>query len=173
MMASDKKAQRARYLRQREVEELYINGYSAAEIHTLLEDRFTVAQGTIRNDIVAIRKRWGHDIEPPEIEGAKEKYLASLKSMRRKSLRGWKEVTLSGDRVRGRDFKLAFEIDKEIARITGVELRSDTKTVHLTMERARGYLEKALAIVWSHVGDELIREAILADLKLIDEDSEG
>ncbi len=162
-------AQRRRYVRMREVEELYLNGYSASEILTILGDRFNVVYGTIRNDIVAVRKRWRGELEPKVTDGAAERYLGGIKSLRRKALSGWKEQTFSGEtRVKGRDYKLVFELDKEIARLSGVSLKSDEKALKITIEKAKAYIDDVLDVIFDIVTDQDQRQQIAERLEILD-----
>lgn len=153
----------------REVEELYINGYCAKEIHDLIGARHDVTAGTVRNDIVAIRKMWGDDLQHQDSVEGKRRYLASLRSVRRKAMSGHKELSIRGDvRIKGRDYKLAHEIDKEIARVSGVTLASDSRTIHLSIEEARAYMDEVMRIVMLRVTDIETQQKIIADLEALD-----
>ena len=157
-----------RLKRLRAIEELYLNGYCAREIHRLLGEQYKVGYGTLRNDIVAIRKVWSDDTGNRDALEGKDRYLASLRSMRRRVMKGWEEPSRSGRmRIVGRDYKLAHQIDKEIARISGVRLASDEHTIHLDIEEARQYMQSVMEVVFKHVEDAAVREAIVADIEVL------
>lgn len=154
--------------RLRAIEELYLAGYCAKEIFDLLGEQYDVTYGTVRNDIVNIRKMWGEDIDHQDrLEGSR-RYLAALRQIRRKAMAGYQEHDAQGRVVtRGRSFKLAHEMDKEIARLSGVRLKSDEHTIHLDIEAAREYMDKVLAVVFEHVTDSATRDAIVAGIELL------
>jgi len=156
------------HIRQRKVEELYLNGYKAAEIHKQLANVHPVTAATIRNDIWAVRKRWKEAVLPERSEDGREQYFASLHSVRRKALSGWQEESPAGPKVRGRDFKLVHDIDKEIARMNGVPLKSDILNIDITVEKARDYLDAIMGIVFTHVTDKDARQSIVDDLAKLD-----
>lgn len=158
----------SRLKRLRAIEELYLNGYCAREIHGLIGEQYGVGYGTVRNDIVAIRSVWNDDsVNRDTLEG-KDRYLASLRSMRRRVMKGWQEPGKDGRmRIVGRDYKLAHSIDKEIARLSGVRLASDEHTIHLDIEAARQFMEQVMSIVFTHVADNAVRERIVADLEAL------
>lgn len=152
--------------RLRAVEELYLNGYCAKEIHDLIGEQFDVTYGTLRNDISAIRKMWGDDTEHRETLEGKDRYLASLRSMRRRVMSGWEEKDSTGRRkIVGRDYKLAHSIDKEIARLSGVRLANEEHTIHLTIEKARSFIDEVMSVVFKHVVDDETQHKIIADLE--------
>jgi len=160
---------KARLERLRAVEELYLNGYKAREIYNLLSSRergtYDVTYGTIRNDIVMVRKLWGHDIQNGGLEG-RERYLASLKAMRRKVMTGWLEEGPDGRKRRaGRDYRLAHQIDKEIARIEGVEIASDTHKIHLDITAARSFMDKVMEAIFEEIDDPELQARIVAKLE--------
>ena len=170
-MVTNPAEQARRRKRLRVVEELLLNGYGPSEIHDLIGEQYSVAPGTIRNDIVAVNKAHRADItSATELEG-REKYLASIRVIRRKALSGWNETDAQGVvKVRGRDFKLAHQLDQEIARISGVNLKVDDRTIKINMEKARGYLDLIFQIVFKHVEDEDTRKLILDEVDLIEDE---
>ena len=165
---TDRTTQQRKRLRMREVEELYLNGYCAKEIHDLIGAKHDVTYGTIRNDIVAVRKMWGDDLTHQDVTEGKRRFLASLRSVRRKALTGFRENTIRGDvRIKGRDYRLAYEIDKEIARVSGVTLASDTRTLNVSIEQARAYMDEVMRVVFKHVTDPELQEAIIRDIEAL------
>ena len=84
-------------------------------------------------------------------------------------MKGWNETGRSGQpQIRGRDFKLAHQLDKEIARLSGVRLASDERTIHVDLTRAREFMAQVMEIIFRHVSDPAIQEAIVADLEAFD-----
>jgi len=159
--------------RLRLVEELVLSGYRAKEIHEKLSENISVTYGTIRNDIVRLRKQHRKDLdEKTELVG-RDEYNARLKTLRRKALTGWVEVDHVGStKIKGRDLKLVHELDKELARFSGVDLKQDTQNVVMTVEKVRGYLDRIMGVVFVHVTDTQLREAIIGDLARIETDAE-
>jgi len=84
-------------------------------------------------------------------------------------LSGWIQETDKGPQTRGRDFKLVHEIDKEIARFSGIDLKADKKNISLTIEKVRLYLDTIMGVIFRHVPDEDTQQAILKDLDHLDE----
>lgn len=156
--------------RLRLVEELILNGFKTREIFDMVGTQYGVTYGTIRNDVVHVRKAHKDEINSQSELKGREVYLASILQLRRKSLTGWPEVDRFGtSRIKGRDFKLAHELDKEIARLSGVNIKSDEKTVHLTVEKARSYLDSIMQVVFDNVQDEATRARIVAGFAELDE----
>ena len=164
---------RKKRLRLREVEELYLGGYCAKEIHDLIGERHAVTYGTIRNDICSIRKIWTDDVDKQDKFRGRQRYLAALKQVRRKVMGGWKESDgLRGhQKIRGRDYRLAHELDKEIATLSGVELSGSVRTVHLNVEVARDFMKAVMGVVFRYVTDAETRENIVNDLRKLDDES--
>lgn len=155
--------------RLRAVEELYLAGYGPQEIHDLIGEAYRVTYGTVRNDIVAIRSTWTADTDArDELEG-KQRYLAALRQLRRKVMSGWDE----DGKTKGRDYALAYRIDQDIARLSGVRLKSDERTLHLDIQAARGFIDRLIAVVFEVVGDEALCEQIVARLEQVAADSGG
>lgn len=152
--------------RLRSVEELYLNGYCAREITDLLDTTYGVAYGTIRNDIAAVRKWWTEDLGTRDATEGGQRYLASLRAMRRRVMDGWTETDVYGrSATKGRDYKLAHQLDKEIARLSGYRLKSDEQTIQLDVKQAQEYMTEVMAAVFKHVTDRETQDAILADLE--------
>jgi hypothetical protein len=148
---------------------MYLNGYCASEIHDLIGEQFKVTYGTVRNDIVRIRKMWKSDVDhQDELEG-KNRYLASLRQIRRKALTGWTEdqPTVGGviKRVHGRSHELAHKVDKEIAQLSGVHLASNDRTIHLSVEEARKFMGQVMEIIMRRVTDSETQDLIIKDLE--------
>jgi hypothetical protein len=154
------------------VEELMLNGYRTGEIYDLIGEQYNVSYKTIRMDIVEINKAHNSEITKlNELEG-RSKYLASLKQVRRKAMSGWNEEDSSGvSRVRGRDYKLAHQIDQEIARLSGVALKQDEKTINLNITAARNEMEKIMGAVFSVVTDKEIQDLIIKEIEALATDS--
>jgi hypothetical protein len=140
-------------IRRREVEDLYLNGYRPQEIHAMLLPRHGVAAGTIRNDIVAIRKLWTEIIieEEPSV---RETYVGKLYAVRRYAMR---------EGVR--DYRLAYEIDRQIARVLGLKLTADSQQITITVEEARTYVAHICDLVAQHVRHADDRAALLAAIE--------
>ena len=169
-MATNPAVSVAKRKRLRAVEELMISGLGATEIHEILEPRFSVTYGTIRNDIVTVRKVHRSDFDSMTELRGREDYLAAVRQVRRKAITGWTETDAQGaTRIKGRDYRLVHNIDKEIASLAGVRLTAGDKTITLNMERAREYLQVIFNIVFKHVVDEDTRKLILTDIELIEE----
>lgn len=164
--------QRAR-VRLRAVEEMYLNGYCASEIHDLIGTQFAITYGTVRNDIVKIRKMWREDNTEQDEDTGKDRYLAALRQLRRRALSGFEEehATVGGviKRTVGRDPRLAHGIDKEIAMLSGVRLASNERTIHLSIEEARKFIGKVMEIVMRRVPDAETQSLIIKDLEALDE----
>lgn len=155
--------------RHRVIEELMLNGYRTREIFDIVGESYGISYGTLRNDVYAINKAHRADLGQLGEQTGREKYLASIRQIRRMTLRGWDEQDAQGViRIRGRDFKLAHQLDKEIAGLSGVVLTTNDRTLHLNMEKARGYLELIFQVVFKHVPDQDIQKLILDDLEQID-----
>lgn len=175
---TDKKENQPRFRapklrRLRAIEELYLNGYCAQEIYTLLKTSYPVTYGTIRNDIVDLRKIWKMDTSNRDMLEGKDRYLASLRAIRRKVMDGWQEPVFGGGtKVVGRDFKQAHRLDKEIARLSGVTLASDMHSIHLSIQAAKDYVKTVMDVVMKHVEDPDIQRAIVEDLEAIGNDTE-
>lgn len=170
-MPASTKVTQSRLQRLRAVEEMYLGGYCAIEIFELIGETYGVTRGTIRNDISAIRKIWGEDLSNRDRLEGQQRYMASLRSMRRRALKGWTEVDAQGaTKIRGRDYKLAHQLDKEIARLSGVELASDTKKVHVDIQAAREFMDRVMEIIFGVVTDREQQEAII---KALEADGEG
>lgn len=149
--------------RLRAVEELYLAGYGPQEIHDLIGESYGVTYGTLRNDIVRIRAAWGSDIDAStEFEG-RHRYLAALRQLRRKVMSGWEE----DGKKRGRDYALAYRIDQDIARLSGVRLKGDERTIHLDVQAARGFIDRLLEEVFAVVKDPALCEEIVARLERV------
>jgi hypothetical protein len=124
--------------------------FTAAEIHEKLkkeaEDagRKPVIYGTIKNDIVAVRKRWKADLaELDKLEG-EERYLSATADLRRLAL----------DEGSAKGLKIAMTANQEIARLSGVDLKIDDNTVRvIDVEQAKEYIDKILNVVWDEVTD--------------------
>jgi len=161
-MPANPAKQAAKRKRLRVVEELMLNGYQTGEISDLIGSQYNVSYKTIRMDIVEINKAHRADITAlTELEG-RRRYLASLRQMRRKALSGWNEEDSSGVvRVRGRDFKLAHQLDQEIAKLSGVALKHDEKTINLNITAARNEMERIMAAVFSIITDPSIQDLII------------
>lgn len=147
--------------RLRVVEELYISGYGPKDIHEKIKKKFPVRYGTLRNDIVDIRKAWAADLDGLNVLEGKHRYFAAMQQVRRKAMDGWEE----GDAIKGRDYKLAHTIDQEIARLSGVRLKSDEKTIHLDIQEAKGFIEKVMEVVFEVVEDPDLCETIVKRLE--------
>jgi len=158
----------ARRQRLRVIEELMLNGYRTREIFDMVGERYNICFGTVRNDIVKIHKSHKEEHNDlTELQG-REVYLASLRQLRRKALTGWTEADNVGtQRIKGRDFKLAHSLDKEIAKISGVDLKGET--LELTLGKARDLMDRAMIVVFNHVKDDLVRKRIVDELTQIDE----
>lgn len=152
---------RMKLKRLRAIEELYYQGHTPQQIHTLLRDLYPVTRATIRNDLVAIRKQHAELLleQQPEI---REQYFGRLHQIRRMVLKGWKDPD---GKIRGRDFKLAHELDKEIARLLGLRLESDTQRLTVTMEAARSYVEHICDLIVQNVRDPEDRARLLAAIE--------
>lgn len=155
--------------RLRAIEELYLNGYCAREIHQLLEPTYGVTYGTIRNDIVLLRRVWKYDTSHEETVEGKERYMASLRSMRRRVMKGWREKDVTGrERIVGRDYKLAHSIDKEIAKLSGVAVASEGHSIHITIQAAREFMDRVMGVVMTHVTDAETQSAIIRDIERLE-----
>jgi len=164
---ADRTVTQKRRQRLREVEELYLNFYCAKEIHDILGEKWDVTHGTIKNDIVTIRKWHKAAVEEKDVDSGRQGYVARLKSIRRRAATGFKEPTgIKGDvRIKGRDMRLVHDIDKEIARMEGVELKSDSRTIHVDLEKARNFIKEIMEIVMRRVIDREIQIAIIDDIE--------
>jgi len=138
--------------RLRLVEELYLAGNGPTEIHAKVFDQYPVTYQTIRNDITKVRKAWGADLDAQNRLEGRHRYLASLRQLRRKALIGG---------PKGPDFRLVHQLDQEVARLSGVNLKVDDKTIKLDIEAARGFMEKVMAVVFEVVTDSDQREDLL------------
>ena len=155
----------------RAVEEMYINAYCAREIHDLIGDQFGVTYGTIRNDIVIVRKMWAKaKLKADPLQGG-ERHLAAMQNIRRRVMEG--EPIKDGDGVEhivGRDYKTAFAIDKEIAKLSGVTLATEERTIHLRIEEARDFVAKVMGVVMSLVTDAELQNAIIKGVEALDDE---
>lgn len=158
----------AKLKRLRAVEELYLNGYCAKEIHDLLLDSYGVTYGTIRNDIANVRRMWTDDLSHRDGLEGKDRYLASLRQLRRKTMQGWRETDATGRIViKGRNYREAHNLDKEIARLSGVRLASDEHNIHVTVKAAREFIERVMEVVLEHVKDAETAESIVQALEAL------
>lgn len=150
--------------RLRVVEELYLNGYGAQEIHDLIGNQYDVTYGTVRNDIVKVRKAHRDAIDESTQLSAMETYRASLLQIRRKSLSGWEEIGADGvTRIRGRDFRVALKCDEELALLGGVNLRDKTRRVEVDVEAVQAHTGGVMEIVFACIEDEDIDRGDLKD----------
>jgi len=172
-MATNPGVSSSRKVRLRVIEGLMLSGAGAQEIHELTFPQFGVTYGTIRNDICDINKAHRKDLTKlNELEG-REKYLASVRHLRRKAMSGWNEVGAQGEvKIKGRDYKLVHALDKEIASLSGVTLTAGDRTITLNMEKARGYLELIFSVVFKHVESEDTRQLIMDDIEQIKAEDE-
>ena len=150
--------------RLRIIEEMYLGGHSPKEIHSAIGDKYDVSLGTIRNNIVTIRKSWTADKDSMDTQEGSQRYIASLRQLRRKALQPWEM-----GKKQGRDLRLVHQLDQEIARMSGVKLKADEKTIHLEVESAKKYIDEIMRVVFQHVLVPATRQAIIDDLEKINE----
>jgi hypothetical protein len=156
--------------RQRRVEQLYLDGFTAMEIHDIMSEeadkvgRHMVVPGTIRNDIAEVRKRWTENLEALDKLEGKKRYLSATESLRR--------LALNEGSAKG--LKIVHTADQEIARLSGVNLKIDENNVNLTtIDGAREYVDKVMGVVWSVVTDTDLRNQIVAGIsELADRDTD-
>lgn len=147
--------------RRRAVAEFMLNGYGPREIHNLIKIAHNCKYNTVRSDVVSIRKEWGHDAsQVNKIEG-RGAYLASLRQLRRKAVTGRDNE----DHYIGINLELAHKLDKEIARLSGVKLKTDETVIRLDILEARDFIGDLLDIVFELVPDQKICEAIVKKLE--------
>ena len=151
----------AKRQRQRRVEQLYLDQFTALEIHDKMSEeaekagRNMVTPETIRNDIVAIRKRWGENLRSLDKLEGKERYLSATADLRRLAL----------DEGSAKGLKIAMTANQEIARLSGVDLKIDDNTVRVVdVEQAKEFIDKILGVVWNEVTDTDARERIQAGI---------
>lgn len=157
-MTASPAQQLRRQKRLREVEQLYLDGYGPLEIWEMIGNRHRVTRETIRQDTTDIRRAWMEDLDSlTKLEGS-QRYLAATRLTRR--------LAMSGD---AKDLKLAHQLDKEIARLSGVKLASDEQTIHVDVQQAREHMDQVLEVVFRHVEDRAVQEAIVADLEALGE----
>lgn len=142
------------------IEAQYLNGFNATQIHAMLPKQFRVVHGTVKNDIVQIRKRWAEDASDLEKFDGRHRYLASLREIR----------TLS---IESGDIKLASQMDKDIAKLSGVRFMSDEQTVHMDIRAARDYVKNIMEIVMRHVTDPEQQQAIISDIEALNDAEPG
>jgi hypothetical protein len=143
------------------VEEMLYGGYRPQQIHILLKERFPVTRGTIRNDIVEIRKNQKEVTTEASVE-VKDEFIGRLHAIRRAAMKGWRDPD---GRVKGRDFRLAHDIDKTIASVLGLKLASDNPRITITMEAAQSYIEHVMDIIAQNVRDPDDRARVLAAIE--------
>ena len=129
-----------------------IDGCQTGEIFDRLGEKHRVAYATIRKDVVEIGKAHRADIDrATELEG-RCRYLASVRSLRIKALDAG-------------NLKLVHTLNQEIARIFGVNLKVDDKSLNLSVEKAKEGREKAMMAVFSVVTDSSTQEEIIKALE--------
>ncbi len=172
--------------RRREVEHLMLNQHSGKDIFDVLGKRYGVVYGTIKNDMTVIRKLWGgYSDDHRQIEEGRARYVASLFELRRRATPDDQQYSVEGEdtdkdaghivTIRGKKYrvtkgalKFIHDIDKEIARLSGVELRADTQTIQLSVDAARNYVETVMRIFFKYVTDPEIQQKIVSELDAID-----
>lgn len=161
-----KDAEQMRVRRRRHaVEDLYLNGVKAQEIHDRLGQTFGVTYGTIRNDIVAVRKAWRDQLKEMSTLEGPEEYVARLTQMRRAAYTGWEEDGKDGrKRIVGRDFRLVHQIDKELAKLQGVDIK-DGASVTVNIQSVRAFMDKIMKRIFTVVTDPTMQDEIVAILK--------
>lgn len=108
--------------RRKLVESLYLRGLPPRQIHPLVIERLgKAAYGTIRNDIVQIRKAWAEVLQAAQERDFAEEYFSRAMDDRRQALSAG-------------DIKTAYAILKDIAGMMGVEFKAPT----LPIEDRRG-----------------------------------
>ncbi len=156
----DLNVRRNHRVRLRIIEELYIDGYGALEIHDKLVEGYPdthgkVQPGTVRKDIVAIRKAWSADLDAADQITGRLRYLSSTRLVRRKAL----------DDGSAQALKLVHSVDQELARLCGVVLKVDNRTLHIDVKKAESFMDEVMGIVFDRVTDTTTRELIVADLE--------
>ena len=141
----------SRRVRLREIEQLMLNGYKAQEIFDILGNARGVTYGTIRNDISAIYAARREEIaEVTELEG-RGGYLARLQAVRRSA-------------VAEKDLRLVHQLDKEIARLSGVEVDPKHR-MQVSVDGAKAFMQKVMERIFLVVTDQDQQDRIQAILE--------
>ena len=140
--------------RRRLIEKLYLDGYGPLEIADRLPKQHRVQYGTVRKDIVEIRKAWVADIDAMDEFEGRHRYLARTRDLRRKA-----------DRME--KLELAHTLDKEIARLSGVNLKADDLTWQITLTAAVARIDDVMTAVFSVVTDHDTQEQIIDAIEAI------
>ena len=118
-MGTGKKREYGRGVRLQAVEAMLHNGLRCKQIAEVLCPRFGIKPRTIQKDLEDIRRAWretGDDIKP--IASRRGEYLARLHQDRKLAMDGFVDSTQNPQK-RFRALRLVFDIDKELARVTG------------------------------------------------------
>ena len=147
------------------IEKLYLSNFGPLKIHQMLcqgkDAPFDVAYGTIRQDIVDIKKAHADDYsEMNKLEGH-QKLLAQKSDLRDKAVDGWDEEGKFGLVKKGVELALAAKLDEDIAKMTGVEIVKAGVNLNLTIEAAQDYMGNVMAAIYSVVTDTEMREQIV------------
>lgn len=152
--------------RRRIIEKFYLAGYGPLEIHDKLETPYRVTYGTVRKDIVEIRDAWKSDVdEADEFEG-RHRYLASLREVRDKAITGWEEEGKFGPMIKGIDLALVHKIDRDIAQLSGVDLKINERTININLQAAITHMEVVLSAVFSVIPDQSIQGQIIEAIEI-------
>lgn len=139
--------------RRRKVERLYLDGYGAKEIHDKITGPHKATYPTIREDITIIRKAWVADLDAADEFEGRHRYLAATRELRRKA-EGVKK------------YDLVHTLDKEIARLSGVNLKVDDRTWKITLDAAMSRIDEIMGAVFSVVEDRDLQDRIIEALEV-------
>lgn len=156
--------QNSRRKRLRLIEEMILDGRKTGEIFDLVGEKYGITYGTLRNDIVDINKAHKEDIDKATEFKGRSEYLARTRLLRRKAMAGIPELDAQGQatgKIKDRNLALVAEMDRAIARLHGVDLKSDSAILQVNLTTARNEMDRVMMAVFSVITDEDTQDLII------------
>jgi len=155
-MATNPATQAKKRKRLREVERMVLDERDTVEIFDSLGKLHKVTYNTIRKDVVEVRKAHRDAVDKAtELEGT-----ASHRA---------RTIQLRLDAIESGDLKLVHTLNQELARMDGVDLKINERTININLKAAITHMEVVLQAVFTVIPDQAKQDLIIAALDEITE----